>query len=502
MNSRIQWAIGLAATLVLGQLAWAQKGGAGIVNINVSRSVRAITYKPGASTRIAFQGTPLSPYATGDASVQSKPGATLVDARFSRLELPSRFGAGYLTYVLWSISPEGRVANLGELVVGGGKASLKVSTRLQAFGLFVTAEPYFAVQYPSQAVVVENMPRPDTAGAVEMVDAKADLLRQRGDYTEAGLTFSPYDAKTPPELYQARNALKVALWQKTDKYAGDSFAKAKAAYDQAEAYAANRKQSRKVVAMAARTAIQLLEDARIISLKRQDEERQEMERQAAAAQAKAEAEAKAAEEARRQAELAAAREAQMRAERAAAEAKLKAEAAIKEAAAQAEAERQRQAARQAREAAEKAEQDKQALRARLLDQLNRILDTRDTSRGLVVNMADVLFDTGKYNLRPEAREKLAKMSGIILAYPGLVLAVEGHTDSTGSDAFNEKLSEQRADTVRQYLVDQGLAADSISSEGFGKAMPIADNATAEGRQQNRRVEIIVSGEVIGTRIGR
>ncbi|MCE5311308.1 MAG: OmpA family protein, partial [Acidobacteriales bacterium] len=131
-----------------------------------------------------------------------------------------------------------------------------------------------------------------------------------------------------------------------------------------------------------------------------------------------------------------------------------------------------------------------------------ILETRDTSRGLVVTMADVLFDTGKYQLRQPTREKLARLSGIILSHPGLNLEIEGHTDSTGSDELNQRLSEQRASTVRSYLIDQGLSPDSITSRGFGKTMPVADNSTATGRQQNRRVEIIVSGEVIGTKIGR
>src|SRR5262245_10851153 len=167
---------------------------------------------------------------------------------------------------------------------------------------------------------------------------------------------------------------------------------------------------------------------------------------------------------------------------------------IKEEAARAEAERSRQDAERSRQAAI-------ALRAQLLEQFNHILETRDTPRGLVVNMVDVLFDFGKYNLRPEAKEKLAKLSGIVLAHSGLNLAVEGHTDNVGGDEVNQKLSEQRADTVRLYLVAQGLVENSVTSRGFGKTMPIADNGTPAGRQQNRRVEIIVSGEIIGEKIG-
>jgi outer membrane protein OmpA-like peptidoglycan-associated protein len=160
----------------------------------------------------------------------------------------------------------------------------------------------------------------------------------------------------------------------------------------------------------------------------------------------------------------------------------------KEEAAKADAERTRAAA--------------EALRAQLLEQFNRILETRDSPRGLVVNMGDVLFDTGKFDLRPPAREKLARLSGIILGHPGLNLEVEGHTDSVGSDELNQKLSEQRAGAVRSYLIGQGLADGSVSAKGLGKTLPVADNDTAAGRQKNRRVEIIVSGEVIGQKIGK
>ncbi|MBP7866804.1 MAG: OmpA family protein [Acidobacteria bacterium] len=475
------------------------KGDTGIIKVNVSRSIKSIAYKPGTSTRIDFRGTPLHPYAVGEANVKNQSGSTTIDAKFSKLNFPSTFGPEFLTYVLWAITPEGRANNLGELVLSGGNAKMKVTTRLQAFGLVVTAEPYFAVSIPSETVVLENIVRSDTVGKVEMVDAKTELL-QRGRYADAKLTTMRVNPKAPPEYAQALNAKRIALWQKTDKYASDSWAKAENALAQAEDYL-NRKQNRKTIAMASRTAVQAFEDARLISLKRQDEERQAREKQAAAAKAKAEAEAKAAEEARRQAELTAEREARMKAEAELKAAQAKAEADRKEAAARAEAERQRQAAERARLEAERAEKEKQALRAMLLDQLNRVLETRDTPRGLVVNMADVLFDLNKYNLRMEAREKLAKLSGIVLAHPGLKLEVEGHTDSTGSDEHNMELSQKRADAVRDYLEGQGLDPATLTSRGFGKDMPVADNATAEGRQKNRRVEIIVSGEVIGTRIG-
>jgi outer membrane protein OmpA-like peptidoglycan-associated protein len=162
---------------------------------------------------------------------------------------------------------------------------------------------------------------------------------------------------------------------------------------------------------------------------------------------------------------------------------------------------QRQAAQadaeKARQAAAKAESEKTDLRAQLLGQLNSILQTRDSARGLIVNMSDVLFDTGSSTLKASAREKLAKISGILLAHPGLTLQIEGHTDSVGSDAFNQQLSERRSDSVRDFLAEQGVAPSSMTAHGFGKTQPVASNDNAEGRQRNRRVELVVNGDAIG-----
>jgi outer membrane protein OmpA-like peptidoglycan-associated protein len=189
--------------------------------------------------------------------------------------------------------------------------------------------------------------------------------------------------------------------------------------------------------------------------------------------------------------------------------RLKAEAEVARAAAQAqqqtaqlEADRARQAAEDANRGRQQAEAEKIELRDRLLRQLNLILETRDTARGLIVSMADVLFDTGSYTLRPGAREKLAKVAGIVLSHPGLNLEIEGHTDSVGSDEYNQRLSEQRAMAVRDFLAEQGIPATSVAAKGFGKGMPVASNDTAAGRQRNRRVELVVSGEIIGTQIGQ
>lgn len=493
----------------------AQQAGS-VINISVSRSIQTVNYWARGSTKVDFKGTELSPRAEGEARVESKNGSLAIAADFKGLADPSSYGPEYLVYVLWAITPEGRANNLGQAVVKDAKSKVAASTRLQTFGLIVTAEPYFAVSFPSDEVVLENQVRSDTRGAVDVVNAKFELL-ERGRYKDASLSAFRVDPKVPLDIYQARNAVRIAKWQKADKYAPDSLKKAEQALAQAEDYQA-RKQ-RNAVPTAARQAVQMAEDARSVSVKRQADEAAENERKASAereAQAKAaqEAEAKARAVAQKQreeaeaqaardkaaAEAAAAAAAQAQASEERARAASEAEARARADAEAAEREAQERAAAD-RLAAEKAETEKQQLRGKLLEQFNRVLPTKDTQRGLVVNMGDVLFDTGKSNLRPPAREALAKLSGIVLNYPSLRLVIEGHTDSTGSPEFNQKLSEQRAAAVRDYLVNQGLSMDSIVTHGLGEADPVGDNKTVAGRQQNRRVEIIASGEVIGSKIG-
>jgi outer membrane protein OmpA-like peptidoglycan-associated protein len=307
---------------------------------------------------------------------------------------------------------------------------------------------------------------------------------KRSEYAKLGNPLAlTLDLKNVPlDMYEARNAVDIARSKGAEKYAPEVFGKATSSLQMAENSLTAKEDKSKIITNARQT-MQFAEDARALSAERQEAERIQKEKDAAAARAKADAEAQAAAEAQRQAELTAAKEAQMKAE---AEAKQAAEKARAEA---------------AKEEAERAKAATAALRAQLLQQLNSVLQTTDSPRGLVVNMADVLFDFGKYNLKSDAQIKLAKLAGIIQAHPGLHLAIEGHTDNIGSDEANMKLSEQRAGAVRDFLVQQGLAQEAVSALGLGKAEPVADNSTNEGRQKNRRVEIVVSGEVIGAKIG-
>jgi len=508
-----------------------------------SRTTQAVNYKHrSGSTKIDFAGTGLMPSAEGQAEVNSKRGAIEVEAEFGNLEKPTIFGNEYLTYILWAISPEGRAVNLGEVLVGDNdRSKLKVTTDLQAFALIVTAEPYYAVRQPSNAVVLENIIRKDTKGSVEAVNAKYELM-ERGGYLPTGYKFDPVvlNAKLPLEFFEARNALRISQSEGAETYASDSYQHAVQLMNKADGYATSKHVPTKPLIAVAREAVQTAEDARQIAVKKMDDVRLANERQASAdaqaqtqaqaddatrqkheaesdtakaqaakaqaeadtvtaqaAKAQAQADTANAQAAKTQAESDAAKARNDAADAQSAVAKAKSDMADSQAAsatalsaAQADAEKSRLSAQQA-------EADKAAMRTRLSEQLNKILQTRDSARGLIVSMSDVLFDTGKFSLKPGAREKLAKVAGILLAYPGLNIEVGGYTDSVGTDNMNQKLSENRAGSVRDYLVQQGVATNSVTSKGFGNTLPVASNDNSAGRQQNRRVELLVSGDAIG-----
>ncbi|MGA8152168.1 MAG: OmpA family protein [Terriglobales bacterium] len=463
------------------------------VNV-VSRTVSAVNYqhRSGAS-KLDFAGTDLMPSANGQAKVESKKGYTEIEVEFGNLQKPTTFGSEYLTYILWAISPEGRAVNLGEVLVGGNhRSKLDVTTDLQAFALVVTAEPYYAVRQPSNVVILENVVRADTKGTSEAVSAKYELM-ERGGYIPTGYKFDPVvlDAKLPLEFFEARNALRIAKSEGAEQYASDSYQHAVQLMNNADEEATRKHIDRKPLIAIAREEVQTAEDARAIAVKKIDEDRLASERQASTnAQAQSQAQA---DEATRQKEQAQADAAKAQSDMAASQAA--SSAAVT--AAQADADQSRIAAQQAQQNAQQADDDKAAMRTRLSEQLNSILQTRDSAHGLIVSMSDVLFDTGKYSLKSGAREKLAKVAGILLAYPGLNIAVGGYTDNVGGDEMNQKLSENRAGSVRDYLVQQGVATAAVSATGFGNTLPVASNDNSAGRQQNRRVELLVSGEAIG-----
>ncbi len=488
----------------------------------IQRTTEAVNYRDrSGSTEVDFKGTPLMPKVDGHAKVTGHTGRLAVDATLHHVGPARTFGPEYLTYVLWAITTEGRAVNLGEVIPNGdGDVALQVTSGLPEFGMIVTAEPYFAVTRPSDLVVAENIVRPDTAGGIHPISARYELL-QKGQYTvnlsPAQLPATAADKKTPLQMLEAENAIALAEASGAEQYASGPLQKARDYLAQAQEYQ-RHKQSSKVIATVARASAENAEDARLMTLEKKRQEQIARERQAAQdriqnAQSQALAESARAEEARRDAqreseqrslaeqERQSAERARAQAEQAAQEAaaeKVQAQQAMQqaEAARQAAVQQQQALSQQADQARLQAQQTEE-MRQRLLQQLNQVLQTRDSARGLIVNMSDVLFDTGRATLKPGARLRLAKVSGIILAYPDLKLEIDGFTDSVGGVEYNQELSERRAQSVRDFLVSQGVSANNVNTHGYGMENPVASNSTASGRQMNRRVELVVSGNAIG-----
>ncbi len=435
------------ALLAIGALAAAAGSAQGIqrdaaiISEAVSSRVDAFIYKVGTRSRLEFRGTTLAARAFGTAKVSAETNRTSVDAEFEKLPQPGELGP-YTVYVLWAITPEGRASSLGVLALSSsGKADIEVNTPLNGFAMILTAEPHFLVSVPSTQVVMRNV-------AVEFTGRTTPVttLADRADY--AALTRLAPATRRPVQVDQATYAVAIAEASGAERLASGPFSTAKAALAAADAAWRSKKGAeRKRAPELGRVAVQAGEDARVAAIRRADEIRKEEAQQQAV-------------------------EAQRNAERAAA-------LALSEAA----------RAREAEGSAAKA-------RAELLARMNQVLPTRDTPRGLVAEIGGVLFATAKATLSIEARESLARLSGVLSAYPGLKLKIEGHTDNTGSEETNRKLSNDRALSVRDYLVAQGVPATGIEVEGLGPADPVADNGTAEGRARNRRVEVIVSGEGI------
>ncbi|MDE1156467.1 MAG: OmpA family protein [Acidobacteriaceae bacterium] len=442
----------------------------------VERDLDAVNYlNRSGATKIGFDGTNLMPNAHGEAKVDAVTGKTNISVSFKGLTPANGFGAEYLTYVLWAISADGRPQNLGELELSGDKASLNVSTSFQSFGLIVTAEPYFAVSQPSDVVVLQNVFTDKTQGILQHVNIHYSLL-PKGLYANTNGAKSVEDPITdrehyPLALYEAHNAARIALAAGAEQYAPDIVKRMQVNLKNADDMQHAKSRDVKMIFTEAREATQRAEDARLVTLRKQAAERQQADRDA---RANAEAQANAAQA---QADAAAAAKAQADADRARAEAE----------------------AAKAQAQADAARQDAASTREKLRSQLNSVLATSENARGLIVNMDDVLFDTGKYTLKPATQVSLAKVATILQLYPDLKVHVEGYTDSVGSDQYNQTLSENRANAVKDFLTQNGVPADNVTSQGYGKTHPVDDNSTAAGRAKNRRVNLVVSGDAIGVK---
>jgi outer membrane protein OmpA-like peptidoglycan-associated protein len=472
----------------------------------VSRTLQAVNYEHrGGPTMIDFNGTVLLPHAKGQAIVESKRGRVSIDAKLERLEAPTMFGTEYLAYVLWAISPEGRAKNLGEVLVdSSNKAHITVTADLQAFGMIVTAEPYYSVATPSDVVVMENVVRPDTIGMREVVSARYDLLprggyvlnlapNQRVAMASEGrkLPYDQYEALL--EVYQAENAVQIARSMGADRFAPESLNKALALLDNARQMQSHTQDSHMVVSLA-REAAQTAEDARAIAVKRRDEQQQrEVQHSQDEGRIRAEQDA---QQARVQAgQLAAQERAPVEAEAQQARVLTAPQVVEPDQEVQPQQPLPPVTARPVERAKFELSGDQRKTRAEILARLTPMLDTRDTPRGLVVTVNDPLFESETSDaLRPAATERLMRIAAIVKAHPDLVIRVEGFTDDR---EHSRELSQRRADGVRIALTRYGVAPGSVVSMGYGNSRPLESNATAAGRETNRRVELDIAGPCIG-----
>jgi hypothetical protein len=423
--------LSFAAAISLVNAAQAQSTPGVVKKVAWDRPITLVSFTPNRTTPMNFQGTDLRATARGTAQVKMERGNAQIEARFQELLPPPTLGPEYTCYVLWAVTSEGNTFNLGEIAMDGERGQIRASVPLQAFAMFVTAEPYFAIASPSNVVVMENVKADRTTGTISTVTPRFDLV-EKGEYFAAGLEPFIWDSRQPRDLFQARNAVRIAEWQGAAQYAPSALADARQVLQQAELEDQRRGNNRSRVIQSSRQAVQLAEGARVSAERRMLAERVERERIEAAERAAA-AEASriaAAEEAERQgrarAEAEAARQQAEIARHEAEAARLAAESARSSAAGEAEvariaAEQARQMLEQAQAEMQRLEAERQELRQRLLNQFNMILETRDTARGLILNMGDVLFDIGKSELRFEAREKLARLSGLLLAHPELTM---------------------------------------------------------------------------------
>ncbi len=475
------------------------------------RQILAVKYIENKQTTVNMPGTALAPRVMGKADVEFKQGRTNVRLEMASFAHPQSLGAYYTTYILWAVAPEGQAENLMELPIQDN-FKIESTTKFQTFGLMITAEPHSGVTLPGPVIVAENTLRKGTEG--EISTSKIEYSGDPGTlYVVSSSPALQADYKTPLLILGARRAVEIAQRTGAQRFAEPELREAEVKLQVLERSWPSRKpadlrNNAKKYGGLARDTMRLAEHARSLTVERRAQaglatERREASHSIAQAQSEADrAKAKAARAtteaglAKTEAERARAaeRETMARAASEAATARQRVEQAQSETErAKANEELARIEAEHSRLQAEEAKRDRDATQQRLYISLSEILETRREARGLIVNLSDVLFDTGNATLKPGAREKLSKLAGILVAYPGAYrIEIEGHTDSVGSDDSNLKLSQGRADSVRAYLVQGGVKSDCMmAAQGFGESKPVASNETAAGRQVNRRVEIII-----------
>jgi outer membrane protein OmpA-like peptidoglycan-associated protein len=451
----------------------APRQGQAIATSDVLSQISMFSYRDGPKSDVYFRGTPIAALAEGAAKVEYQDGNASISAEVENLPEPSSLGP-YTVYVLWALTPDGRASNQGTFAgSSGSKEKIDTAYGASQFALIVTAEPHFAVTVPSSMITLYNV-----ADDVKGTESKVTTLTERSDYSS--LTAIPFSDDDPIELVQARYAVAIADAAGAEKFASSEFMEAKEKLMAAETAQGGRRSERKLAPQLGRESVIAGEDARRAAMIGSAAAAQETERLAAAKSATDTANSAAA----------VAREST----RAQTEENRRQAAAASDRAAAAAADASDRAATEAANASDRAAAAAaNAARADLLSRLNTALPTRDSARGLISEIGGVQFATGKADISVAAGEGVSRFSGIVASYPDLHFTVEGHTDSVGSITANNALSLLRANAVRDYLVRQGIQASSIDVAGFGSSMPNGDNATAEGRARNRRVDIVVSG---------
>ena len=517
----------LAGTLLAGMLVglgFAPFGAAGQETANspwmgVKRQTLAIRYKDNDSTAVNMAGTSVAPRALGKAEVKHRSGRTRIKLDMTNLGNPQAIGPYYTTFVLWAIAPEGQADNLAELPIKA-KIELDVTTNFQTFGLIITAEPHSAVKLPSPVIVAENTLRKGTEGGIQT--SRIEYTGDPGTFYRASPTAEPSldaDYSTPLLVLGARRAVEIARRAGAGRHAETELRDAEIKLSVLEQTWPGRRKDQEKYSGAAHDIMRIAENARSQAVERGAQAQLTDERRDAAfsiVQAQSETDRAQNEANRAQNEANRAHNDASRAQNEADHANQQAAtdrdalnraqietAAARERTEQAQNETDKAKANEeiARSAADRARLDTEVMKRqqaatqeRLYISLSEILETRREARGLIVNLSDVLFDFNQATLKPGAREKLSKLAGILVAYPGSYrMQIEGHTDSVGSQDYNQKLSEDRAEAVHAYLIQAALPADRmLAVRGFGKVRPVATNDTPEGRQTNRRVEIVIS----------
>ncbi|MBS1812349.1 MAG: OmpA family protein [Acidobacteria bacterium] len=473
--------------------------------ITGTQSALAISYPEGPTLSVKFKGTERLPKSSGEAKVQRKKGMTEIEIELDEMKPAAYFGGDYATYVLWVVSPEGHTDNVGEFILQGNRSKLNVSTPLETFGLFVTAEPHFLVDVPSRFVVMENT-RPTnhlTGQMLEMANIKYhgfDGIYQASQTTLVGEPEAK--GETRSDVRQAKVSLLLAERAGAQQFAADEYAKAYESWKKT-AEAAEARVDKKILMTYGHETVRLAvaaekrakEVAFQTALNNERKSRNDEIEALKVSIDKAQSDAERAELQAKQKEMELAMEVAARSaalKQAEESARRAAEAEEKARLAQQQAGMLANEKLKAQMDADQAQKERDAARTKMREALNQVVETRETARGLIVNLPDILFDFNKDQLKPEAREKLSKVCGILSVTGGYNLSIEGHTDNKGTDDYNQKLSARRAQNVTSYLSTCGLNQSHLSSRGFGKTQPIATNDTAEGRQQNRRVEIVIS----------